>query len=503
MRIARAATVGLAGLAVAVLLWIFARRIGWPYDLEWMEGGMLCHSLRFLDGKPLYGPPSVDFIPYLYTPLYPWLVATLGRIFGVGYVLGRVISLLSYGGACALVWVYVRRETNSRAAALVAIGIPAAAFVPTGAWHDLARPDSLFLFLTTAGLLVGWWARARLRGGIAAALLLVAAFFTKQTASPFIITLGVVLLIVNWRTALAYGTTLVVVGLPLLWVMNRATDGWFWTYVFRLHQSHLFYAGRAFLGSPVRLILLLGPGLLLIPWALLRARTPGLVYAVVVGAAGAAVACIGFGTQWAFPNAFVPGVFFLALAIGVALGRLIADGAPRNRPVTAWLLCAATLMLAPGFLLPRLGPKLPRDWAMDAHTPTGYDPRSLWPTPEDRRRGDELMTKLRAIDGEVLIPFHPFYAHLVGKRTFVHRMGVHDVLATSGPPRDLVDAIQKQRFSAIVMDYKIDGTWDRWPGILQRYRVTDHVSGPRTFSGAETAPRDILTPIVVEPPREP
>ena len=54
--------------------WMVAHRLPYPYDLEWMESGMLCHALRLLNGQPIYAPPSVDFIPHLYTPLWSMVV---------------------------------------------------------------------------------------------------------------------------------------------------------------------------------------------------------------------------------------------------------------------------------------------------------------------------------------------------------------------------------------------------------------------------------------------
>ena len=71
-----------------------------------------------------------------------------------------------------------------------------------------------------------------------AAVLLVAAFFAKQTAAPLIVFIGLGLLPTRRPAVL----TLAVVGTLLfglcLLVSNRASDGWFWTYIFRLHQSH-------------------------------------------------------------------------------------------------------------------------------------------------------------------------------------------------------------------------------------------------------------------------
>jgi len=496
MKPLRALTLGLAALAFVALAWVLARRLAYPYDLEWMEGGMLCHSLRLLEGQPLYAPPSVDFVPYLYTPFYPKLVAGLARVFGLGYTLGRLVSLIGFFGALLLGYVFARREGGSRATAAIAMALPAAAFVPTGAWFDLARPDSLFLGLTTAGLLVGWWKRNSHAGVAAAAALLVLAFFTKQTASPFMVALGVALLFTNWRMVPTYGGTLAILGLPTLWWLNHSTGGWFWTYVFKLHQQHDFYAGRAFLGSPVRLALLLGPALLLVPWALVRARTPGLVYASFLGAAGAGAACLGFGTQWAFTNAFIPGIFFPAIAIGAAAGRLITVGElPRLRPQVVYALLAISLCVAPGALLPVAARFVPRTWAIDRDAPTGYDPRRYLPSAEDRTRAAALIDRLRATPGDVLIPFHPFYGYLAGKRTYLHRMGVLDVgRAGMGAPVGLVEAIRQQQFSAVVMDNKIDGNWHLWPGLQAAYPTVERIAGPRVVSGADTEPRYWLTP---------
>ncbi|MBA3503924.1 MAG: hypothetical protein H0T65_26425, partial [Deltaproteobacteria bacterium] len=52
---------------LVLLATAIAGRVGYPYDLEWMEGGMLHHALRIKNGEGIYVPPSIDFIPYLYT----------------------------------------------------------------------------------------------------------------------------------------------------------------------------------------------------------------------------------------------------------------------------------------------------------------------------------------------------------------------------------------------------------------------------------------------------
>ncbi|HEY5933316.1 MAG TPA: hypothetical protein VIU61_01700, partial [Kofleriaceae bacterium] len=79
---------------LGLLVTAISGRFAYPYDLEWMEGGLLHHAQRISDGNGIYVVPSVDFIPYLYTPLYPTLVA----VFGVSYQVGRAISVLALAG---------------------------------------------------------------------------------------------------------------------------------------------------------------------------------------------------------------------------------------------------------------------------------------------------------------------------------------------------------------------------------------------------------------------
>jgi hypothetical protein len=502
-KVFRAVALALAAWFVALLLYVFARRFVYPYDLEWMEGGMIAHALRLTNGQPIYAPPSVDFIPYLYTPGYPFLLFVLGKIFGLGYKLARFVSIASFLAVAVLGYVYARREGGSRAAAAAGIAIMFAAFVPTGAFYDLARPDSLFMALVTAGLLVGWWKRKSFGGGVAAALLLVAAFYVKQTAAPFMVALGLALLLASPRVAVVYGVTLAVVGLPALWLSNRVSGGWFWTYISVLHRKHDFFPARAYLGTPGRLALILGPAILLVPWALARRRTPGLVYATFMALAGILAACISFGTQWAFTNAFMPGVMLPAIAIAVAAGNLVdetGEAPPRLRPAAVYLLLALSLLTAPGGLLPVAARVLPESWGLNAlKNPTGYDPRIFIPTARDRAAGDALLARLRATDGDVLIPFHPFYAHLAGKRTYLHRMGVLDIWrAGMGAPAGLVDALDAHRFALVVMDDKIEGNWQMWPKLLEDYRMAGTISGPRVVSGSATEPRFLLVPNVID-----
>jgi hypothetical protein len=92
--------------ALAQLGWharIFAGRAAFPLDLEWMEGGMLLHAQRIAQGKGIYVEPSLDFIPFLYTPLYSALLAALSFVAPLGYLMGRLVSILAFAGALTLI----------------------------------------------------------------------------------------------------------------------------------------------------------------------------------------------------------------------------------------------------------------------------------------------------------------------------------------------------------------------------------------------------------------
>jgi hypothetical protein len=512
MRPLRALVLVLAGLALASLGWAVAHRVAYPYDLEWMEGGMLCHALQVDQGRPLYGPPSVRFVSFAYTPLYPIAVAELGKLFGLGYALARSVSILAFAAALILGYTFVRTEGGSPIIALATVAVPAAAFGPTGAWYDLARVDSLSLALATAGSLIGWWQR-RSRAGVAlAGVLLVAAFFAKQTAAPFIAALALALLVAEPRTLPAY---LAGVGVPAalsLWWLDRSSGGWFWTYAFGLHQRHPFDPVLALLSTPARLLLLLGPGLALVPWALRHSRGAGLVYATGLAAAGVAAACLGAGTEWSYHNALIPGLFFGALVMGVAAGTLLSHHRRHQwpEPVAVLLLLAASIASAPGGVVALVAQALPESARPQLELPLGYDLRPYVPSARDRAAGNALIARLRATHGEVFVPYHSFYAHLAGKSTYLHAMNLADLQrAGFGPPRDLVEAIRGHAFALVVLDLEHEGhqelepataarreeeTLGQFPRLAGNYQLSERVCGPRVFSGGAFRPCCLAVP---------
>ena len=496
------------------LLRLFAGRLTYPLDLEWMEGGVLVHAQRLAAGQGIYIPPSVDFIPFLYTPLYPALLALLSFVLPLGYTLGRVVSLLAFAAALAAIVLAPAGEASGRRRKLFlalpgigGAGVVAASFAFTGNFYDLVRSDSLALALEAWALLLAL--RGRTRGStLVAGLLIALGFFAKQTATIVGIGIGLGLLVANLRRGLLYGAAAaaaLAAGIGLLLATSR---GWFWTYIFKLHQSHAFRKDavtdvawpltQQFLWPLFLALLLATVGL-----ALSRKlrRSDAILWAVAL--AGEVSALIGFATQWADSNAFIPAVFFPAFAAAVLVARLVLVavdgrkwGAVAVAVVVALLLGAQSLhtlppapVRGPGGRWPTyLGwPKLGRSLPLAA---------SAVPSAQDRAAARRLLDELRALPGPLFIPFHTYYGVLAGKQPFVHRMGVHDVEAALGRPKGLDQAIAEQRFAAIVLDWK--SYPGEWPNLDRYYRVAgdfqEGTNSVRMFAGAQTSPNRLYLP---------
>jgi hypothetical protein len=492
-----AAAAGLVQLALHGRL--FAARVSFPLDLEWMEGGTLVHALRVSQGQPLYVKPSVDFIPFLYTPLYYVVLAGLSKLVPLGYTLARTVSLVSFAGALALLVMGALRESpRARLPRLLAVlvgvagaGAVTAGFEFSGAFFDLARADSLLLLLEAAALAAAFWGNgwpSAAGAGICMAL----AFLTKQTGPVVGIGIGVGLLVASWRRALVYGAVSgVLMGLGLLYLV-KSSGGWFWTYIFKLHQSHPFRydtltATPMFLWNhawPALLALLLATAGLALSGRL--RRPDAVLWATAL--AGIAAGILGFATMWAWPNAYIPSVYFPLFAAAALTARLLAHAAETRKVGAAAL--AATCALALGLQSAKAGKPLFKQ---------------RMPTAADRAAAARFLGAVRALPGDGFIPFHPFYSVLAGKRPFVHRMGVMDVRDSLGRPEGLDQAIRDHRFPWIVLDWKSQP--GEWPFLDARYRpardLHDGVDTVRSFAGADTWPRSVWVPVREPPPLPP
>jgi hypothetical protein len=500
---------------VSLLVQAIAGRVLYPYDLEWMEGGMLHHALRIRDGQGIYVPPNIDFIPYLYTPLYPTLLALFGGPFGISYALGRVVSIIGLAGIAgatlaSLAHTRQRNLGSTAAGAVLALGLFAACYPFVEGWYDLVRADTFFLFMVTAGIAgIPLWARSD-RGlagqgkAAAGAALFTLAFFCKQTGIFYVAFGGLVVLVVNWRRAPIYAAMAAVLGLGGTWLLNHSTHGWFWTYVSEIHRAHDFNMDRFYASFrnilwhfPAPTIIVAATLILVAVTARRTRHTGGLpqparpfVLWSSAFAVSTLVGAIGWGTEFAHFNAYMPALLHGSIAAGaavpavVACVRALAREHRHTEAIATGCALAAAVPLAITCLLAR------------------WQPQRFIPTAADAAAGGRLIERLKSIDGDLWMPSHPWYLVLAGKAPHAHRMGIKDVTARQPRTVDgLDDKLRDHAFAAIVLDNR--DLHLELPALRQAYRpafMLPKAEQPRVYTGADVKPEAIWIPAIPATP---
>jgi hypothetical protein len=485
-----------------MLGWVFFHRMSFPLDVEWMEGGMLMHAVRLTEGKGLYVPPSTEFVPYFYTPGYPAVVGLLGKAFGVSYGLGRFVSVASWLGSAYLIFMGLRREADWRYGVL-GVGIFAALFRTNGAFYDVARPDSLFLFFVFSAMYVTRF-RASVGGACCAGLLCALGFLTKQTASVFFVAVCVVQFTRSWRHGLASLLTGLGVALAGCGVFNHLSDGWFWTYIFEGHQGHVFIWNNVLL-EYWRDLLFLAPALLLIPliqfthkvkfkllslvlalhwsyafWVRLQSLDygphmyyrelwyetpryliliPPLVLAVCAGIVLYRLRGVRFSTSWIW-------LWFFVAGCGVSGLNHSTQWAYSNCFMPISIVASVLIALTVRDVL-----NASDRWASRAlvlglsvqFSALAYSPQAQVPTEADWLAYSDLSARLSNRPGETFIPSSPFLSYQVSGTFHTHRMGIQDVAFLNGV-KDLHAHIRDSRFNTIIL-----GEGARLPGLERHY----------------------------------
>ncbi len=214
----------LVGTLIAVYLGVFVlsawARLPFPAEFTYGESIVLAGAQRIARGEPLYPPPDqLPLIVSAYMPLYYLLVGGLQRLFGDGYTVGRVVSLVATFAAAALLTWSVRGVSGRWYGGLLAGGLFLTQNMTVMLWAPLHRVDTLALCWTLAGLALATAGRAHL-----AALPLVLALLTKQTY--LVAPIAVALTIRPRRSALTFGG-LVLGGLAAAIAVGQAqSDGW-------------------------------------------------------------------------------------------------------------------------------------------------------------------------------------------------------------------------------------------------------------------------------------
>lgn len=434
---ARVVIAALAAGFLTMYLVVALLRLRYPYELEWIEGGIVNHVAQLRAGRPLYGPPSLSFTPDIYTPLYFVVGAVVSVVTGTGFFGLRLISFVASLALFAAIGWLAFRDTRDRVVALVAAGLFAACYRISGAWLDLAREDTLFLALLVWGIVVARDARTA-RRAIAAGVLLSLAFLTKQVA--LVPALGVgVYYVVDRRTRatmIAYLSTIFVGIVGTTAVINHVTDGWYWFYIWKLPAAHDIARG-SFLGffthdllSPLAVALVVGAAGLV--WLRTVDRSAFWFHVLVGGSLLAAGYSARLHTG-GYDNVLLPVYAEVAVLFGIGVHRVLA------LPRRTWfaVLAAVACVLQFGRLV--------------------YDPVAQVPPRTDVQTGDATLAAIRALPQPVYLPGHPWYLAEVGLPATAQSAAIDDVLRSGGTEAkamaaDLWRLIAERHFASIVVD---------------------------------------------------
>ncbi len=397
----------LAGAAAAFGLFAYAvaHRLPYPFELEWMEGAMVDHASRIADGLPLYCEPGPEHVPFLYAPLLFWLGGIAMKLGVDGLLALRLIALGSALGSAMLIGHWVRRECGRVVPGLCASGMFFAGYGWLAWWYDLARNDTLFVFLCLA-------TAYQVRHGprwrwLFAGLLATAALLAKQSALMWLPAVGVGALLVDWRTALRFAAvTTVASGIALGW-MHLASEGWSTFYLFEMPRHHGWDGSRklGYWTQDLRPI-----------WPLLALGLLGFVAQWRRSARAMALSLAAFGsgaivTSW-LSRLHVGGfdnVLMYAFAGACVLGPIAA--AERGRVLR---IVGPLALLAQFVWLGQLA------YARGGAT--------LLPSPAHRHAHEQLAAWVRAQPGPVWIPGHGGIAYRAGKGTGAHGQAIFDLL---------------------------------------------------------------------------
>ena len=517
-------------VALAVFLFVALSRVFYPFEIEWMEGGMLTHAARLREGLPIYAAPSADFVPFFYTPLYPTLVAALSHLTGgLSFGLGRSVSLAFTLYTLGLLFWVGRREAGARAG-LIAAGLYAALFRFTGAFYDVARPDAMFIALVLSACVWVYYDRTW-RGVLGTALLLVVAHFTKQTSSVFVPMVALWLLSKNGRHAIGFGAAVTVLGVGATILYDRTTDGWFWTFIFKGHQGHLFY-WKNILMEYWRDVLFLAPALLLVPLLWFRHRIPVRILAVFLAVHWVYAFWFRATTLNYEPHMYyqelwyetprwailVPPLLIAALmllhrfAVRTVTPRvnvyflllfLGGTGSSALNHSTQWAYanCFMPIAVFSSLFLALILTDLADEGLFGQLVPAAlvvqllalaYNPLAQIPRAADRAALAEFDAAIAGIEGPIFAPAHPLLGYLRDGRIHCHQMGIQDV-AFMGGLKDLEPRLAAHEWAGVVLD---EG--NRIPGLEKYYRVERQFHFPgdalKAKTGFPTRPQSLWVP---------
>lgn len=429
---------------ITIYLWMAFYRLQYPFDLEWIEGGMLDQVQRLVNGESIYVKPDINFVPFLYPPLYFYLSAAASMVFGDGLLPLRLVSFGASLVSFTSIFLIVRNETKNLWTAFLSVGLFAATFRVTGAWLDIARVDSLFLALW---LMFIYFARSgeSLRSSLLAGIFAALAILTKQTTLVLCLPVLVYLFWWNKKHALVTLAVAALIAGTTTLILEYTSTGWYTYYVFRLLSQQTEWRSWMFASFwKDDLLVHLPLALLFVIFFLIgkpKHNQSTLLWwaSVLVGAlAGTFITRVKVG---GYDNVLLPTYAILSILFGLGLEEALktlnlvnADYKDRIE-ILIHIMCLCQLVIL------------------------FYNPFAQIPTTADVNNGYNLVELISKVDGDVFIPDHGHLSILAGKQPYAHHSAIWDVLRGNQqtPEKELLAddlnaAIRQQVFDMIILD---------------------------------------------------
>lgn len=472
-------------LLIWIAFWIFlglflftaGARLFYPFQLEWMEGELLVYLERIAKSSSIYTAPTLEWIPFLDNFLYFHVVATLDPLISNGLISGRLISTIATLGTGVLLFATVLRLCKQRVCAFLAFTLFLASYVPSGAWLDLAKVDSLFLFFITLSL-YGLFQNSPLISGLTVSIGLFLAFLVKQSALcifPFFC-----LALLN-RFKKAGIFSILILGLVLFGVIHLndlRTDGWYSYYLFKLTWADQWITERYWTFFSSDLMEWFVPAILIavIGW---REDRSNFSSTLLLAVSGLVVCAYLSRIHNGESNVLMPAHLAIAITTSLGFGGILVSEKLGLRVMLRFLLFVQLLICV-------------------------YNPLDYLPSKQDLQSNKMIINLLKKSPGDVWIPYHSYLTYLADKPQHAHALALENIKqnaieGVSNKLKDqLLNKINDQDFSLILMDE--DDRFGLQKALLnQGYRKIDNLFSEQNIlmpvSGYRTRPQWIFLPL--------
>lgn len=449
----------------AAFLYVVLNRLFFPYDLEWIEGGVADHVYRVVHGLPLYCEPTLEYTPFVYTPLYYYLSALLSLVTGMGFVPLRLLSITCTMISFYIAGRFVYNETHSWFSTVVTIGLFAASYSMTACWFDVGRVDNLMLmFLLGAVYFIRY--HETYKGIIVSGVLFVLAFLSKQQITFAFASMLVFLVIQDWKKSLVLLVTFVTSLIVIVLLLDAIYDGWFSFYVFTLSVN--VFGDTLNLNKLQEFIKV--------------DIASNTAYALIVICSAALVTRFGDKRKLLFYIFFVIGMI-----LGVIPNRIINGGAV-NSAVPAFIAISILTGISV-FVLSKYA-KSKHSYPEIICLATNiilllvfvsgvYDPRKVIPVVTGQDNRSKIVELMKTTDGEVFCPSYGYLPTKAGKTMSASLSSFYDIItsADSYQKQKMTDAflyrLKTHYYSLIILDqYSFNLMKRDWVDVSEYYSLS-------------------------------